>query len=125
MGAEPHRSIDRATAFCSKYGLNAPILLAPMAGACPKTHPAWANALEHLEPENTMLTRAFTGRLGRAIATNYVQAAASQETPRPAPYPVQRGLTALMKDAVAVAGDYHRMQVDLLKQIWNEARSLL
>jgi nitronate monooxygenase len=87
-----------------------------------------------------MLTRAFTGRLGRAVATNYVKAAASPETPRPAPYPVQRGLTALMKDAGAAAGDYHRMQVwagqsaamakpvpagDLLKQIWNEARSLL
>ena len=26
---------DRANAFCAKYGLQVPIVLAPMAGACP------------------------------------------------------------------------------------------
>jgi nitronate monooxygenase len=109
---------------------------------CPeaKTHTAWANALEDLEPERTTLTRAFTGRLGRAISTDFVTAAASPDAPRAAPYPVQRGLTALMKEAGAAAGDYHRMQVwagqsaamakpiradDLMKQIWNEARGFL
>ncbi len=79
---------------------------------CPeaRTHLAWADALDQLEPEDTTLTRAFTGRLGRAVATDFVKAAASQRAPAAAPYPVQRGLTAPMKQAGATANDYHRMQ---------------
>jgi len=109
---------------------------------CPeaKIHSAWAGALANLEPEATMPTRAFTGRLGRAIATDYVKAAAAPDAPAPAPYPVQRGLTMAMKEAGTKAGDYHRMQVwagqsaamakpipagELITEIWGEAEEYL
>jgi nitronate monooxygenase len=109
---------------------------------CPEahTHRAWSDALADREPEETMATRAMTGRLGRAIATDFVKAAESPGAPRPAPYPVQRGLTAPMKEAGAAAGDYHRMQVwagqsaamarpipagDLMREIWEQAEDLL
>src|SRR5437764_9415996 len=43
---------------------------------CPeaKVHPAWADALANTTPERTILSRAFSGKPGRSIATDYVRA---------------------------------------------------
>ena len=105
-----------------------------------KLAPAWADAIGKAQPEDTLPTRAFSGRLGRSIATAYVKAANAPEAPRPAPYPVQRALTQAMRDEAMKAGDIDRMQawagqaarlattepaVDLVLRLWNEAQSLL
>jgi nitronate monooxygenase len=109
---------------------------------CPeaKIHPAWAEALGGTAPEDTMLSRVFSGRAGRSIATDYVRAATAEPAPRPAAYPVQRGLTAAMRAAGQKDSDVHRVQAwagqsaalaqaepaaDVVRRIWDGARALL
>ena len=109
---------------------------------CPeaKLHPAWADALAHTAPEDTIVSRAFSGRAGRSIATNYARATLAHDAPRPAPYPVQRALTAPMRGAAQKANDVQHMQAwagqsaalakaepaaELMQHIWQEARALL
>jgi len=101
---------------------------------------AYADALAHTMPEDTMVTRAFSGRLGRSIATRYVRAAAAADAPKPAPYPVQRGLTQAMRDAAVQDGDVARMQAwagqsaalasregaaELVQRLWDDAQAML
>jgi nitronate monooxygenase len=105
-----------------------------------KTLPAYADRLAYTEAHETMITRAFSGRPGRSVATAYVRAANASNAPRPAPYPVQRGLTRAMREAAQQAGDSDRMQLwagqsaklaqnqpagIIAKQLWRDASSLL
>ncbi len=109
---------------------------------CPEAaiHAVWADALGRTLPEDTMVSRAFSGRAGRSIATTYARAATAPEAPSPAPYPVQRALTAPMRAAGQASGDLHRMQVwagqsaglaraepaaDVVQRLWDGARALL
>jgi nitronate monooxygenase len=109
---------------------------------CPeaKLPPAWADALASTPPEGTIVSRVFSGRAGRSIATAYTRAATERDAPPPAPYPVQRGLTGPMRDAATRSNDIDRMQAwagqsaaraqarpagEVLRSLWDEARSLL
>lgn len=102
--------------------------------------PAWAQALANAEPEDTWPTRAFSGRLGRGLATAYVRAAAAADAPAPRPYPVQRGLTAPMRAQASAGHRLDAMQAwagqsawmaparpaaEVLASMWSDARALL
>jgi nitronate monooxygenase len=71
----------------------------------------YADILARTEAHQTTITRAFSGRPGRSVASAYVRAASATDAPRPAPYPVQRGLTRAMREAAQKAGDADRMQM--------------
>lgn len=111
-------------------------LRSPEAGIAP----AWADALASTAPEQTWPTRAFSGRLGRALATPYVRAAASDDAPPPQPYPVQRALTAPMRAAAvrehridamqawagqSAASAQARPAAELVADWWHTADALL
>jgi nitronate monooxygenase len=87
-----------------------------------------------------MVSRTFSGRAGRSIATRYARAAAAPHAPAPAPYPVQRALTQAMRDAAARDGNIEHMQAwagqsaalaraepaqALVHDLWDGARALL
>ena len=102
-----------------------------------KLPPAWADAIGRTGPEDTVVTRAFSGRAGRSVATAY---ATAPDAPPSAPYPVQRGLTQAMRDAATKAGDIDRMQAwagqsarlasdrpaaEVARMLWEDACRLL
>jgi nitronate monooxygenase len=101
---------------------------------------AWADAIGRTAPEDTIVTRAFSGRPGRSIATDYARAAAAHAAARPAPYPVQRGLTQAMRHLAAKENDIARIQAwagqsaalsraepaaDTVRRLWQDAQDLL
>ena len=128
-----------AAALClgaSAVQIGTGFLRAPEAGlAAP-----WAAALRDAAPEDTIVTRAFSGRAGRSIANAYARAAAAPGAPAPAPYPVQRNLTAPMREAAGKRGDIGAMQAwagqsarlaaekpaaEIARDIWDQTRSAL
>lgn len=100
--------------------------------------PAYADRVARTEAHETVVTRAFSGRPGRAVVNAYVRAAMTG--PPPAPYPVQRGLTAAMRNTAKEAGDLERMQMwagqsaklarsepagEIVRQLWDGSSRLL
>ena len=103
-------------------------------------NPAWARALASARPEDTTLTRAFTGRTARALINAFTRAADHPAAPAPAPYPVQRHLTDPMRRKALDAQDFDHLYAlagqaaalsraepagDTTARLWREARNLL
>jgi len=109
---------------------------------CPeaKIPSAWADAIGTAAPEDTVITRALTGRPARSLATDFVRAAMAPTAPPPSPYPVQRGLTQPMREAAAKANNVAAMQAwagqsarlaraepagEVVQRLWHETQALL
>jgi nitronate monooxygenase len=136
-GIADGRGVAAALALgASAVQIGTGFLRAPEAGI----HAAWAAALADAAPEDTVVSRVFSGRAGRSLATDYVLDASSKDAPQPAPYPVQRGLTAAMRAAALKAGDLDRMQAWagqsarlaraepaalIVERVWNDAIAIL
>lgn len=97
------------------------------------THPAWADGLAAALPEGTCLTRVFSGRVGRALATDFLR---DPTMPPPLDFPRQRELTASLRATVdprtmqAWAGQSASMATtksaqSLINDWWREAVMLL
>jgi len=136
-GIADSRAIAAAlTLGASAVQIGTGFLRCPEAGLAPP----WADALAAAQPEDTMLTRGFSGRTGRSLATRYARALEAADAPEPAPYPVQRGLTAKMRADAGTSGDIDRMQAwagqsarlaqdrpaaTLIEELWAGAETML
>lgn len=136
-GIADNRGVAAALVLgASAVAIGTGFLRAPESGI----HPLHAELIGRTEAERTQLTRAFSGRAGRAIRNRYVTATASPDAPPPAPYPIQRGLTRTMREDAKRGGDAERMQMwagqaarlaqakpagEIAQQLWQGALPLL
>ena len=101
---------------------------------------AWSKKLKKSFPEDTIATRAFSGRLGRSLRTKYAVAFSSKNTPTPAPYPIQRSLTQQMRINAIETDNLDGMQAwagqsaklalempasEIVNKIWEDTKKIL
>ena len=102
--------------------------------------PAWSDAICDARPEGTLITKAYSGRAGRSIATKFAVAMEQADAPMPAPYPVQRGLTQAMRANAAKQNQLDSMQAwagqsagmaqaksatQITRNIWDSTKDIL
>jgi nitronate monooxygenase len=110
------------------------LLRSPEAGISPE----WSQALDGLAPEDTVTTRAYTGRLARAAPRPYLAAWTTPDAPRPAPFPDQLGLVTRWRKgnpegldkANHWAGQSAALATtdpagEMVTRMWREAKALL
>jgi nitronate monooxygenase len=69
------------------------------------TSPAYREALLHAADDETVITRAFSGRPARGIVNAFIEAMSAPGAPEPLPFPVQNSLTGPMRRAAAQQKD--------------------
>ena len=110
------------------------LLRSPEAGIGPE----WSQTLDGLAPEDTVTTRAYTGRLARAAPSPYLAAWTTPDAPRPAPYPDQLGLVTRWREgnpegldkANHWAGQSAALATadpagEIVTRMWRDAKALL
>lgn len=98
----------------------------------------WDAALADLAPEDTVTTRAYTGRLARAAPSEFLTAWTRPGTPPPAPFPEQSALVAAVRAggggtlepenrwAGQNAALARRVPAsEVVRSMWTEAREIL
>ena len=99
-------------------------------------HPAWSDALSRALPEDTVQTKAFSGRLARAIRSSWTDTVGDDALP----YPLQRAATGPLREAALKAADTGTMQMwagqaaglaraepaaEIVLRIWRDAQALI
>ena len=59
--------------------------------------------------DQTVITRAFSGRPARGIVNSFIEQMSAPEAPEPLPFPVQNALTGPMRRAAAQQNDANRL----------------
>jgi nitronate monooxygenase len=79
---------------------------------CPEAQipAAWSQAIGSADPEDTIVTRAFSGRPGRAIRNAYLKAVDGGRSPLIPPYPIQGMLTRQLREKALTTNDFDCMQ---------------
>ena len=109
---------------------------------CPEanTHPSWAHALENLATGRHDADAGVDGAARPRDRLRLRESMGVAGAPRPAPYPVQRGLATPLRESGTKAGDIQRMQAwagqsaamgraipagDLVREMWDVADAFL
>lgn len=120
------------TLGASAVQIGTALLRTPEAG----TPALWADALAQVMPENTVLTRAYSGRLARAVRNEWIDAVGNAALP----YPAQRQAAAPLRARALATGNAGIMQMwagqaaslsraepaaHVVSRLWAEADALL
>ena len=136
-GISDSRGIVAALMFgASAVQIGTGFLSSPEAGISKE----WTEDIGDTNPEDTVTSRVFSGKLGRSIRNKYTIAATSSQAPNPAPYPIQRNLTLAMRENAVILNNLDSMQAwtgqsaklalampakDIVIKLWNDVLSRL